>query len=69
MTEGWDGLAPAENEQPQADKLDIVYAKAFSSRKGGRCWSIYARSLLSSQAGSRVKMQVLGTPARVCAIL
>tara|TARA_B100000085_G_scaffold268260_1_gene278577 strand:+ start:591 stop:842 length:252 start_codon:yes stop_codon:yes gene_type:complete len=34
MTEGWDSLSPAENEQPQANKLDILYAKTFSSPEG-----------------------------------
>lgn len=34
MTEGWDGLAPAEVEAPKADELDIIYARAFSSEEG-----------------------------------
>jgi len=39
MEEGWDGLSPAEVEQPKAEDLDIVYAKAFKTAEGQKVLS------------------------------
>tara|TARA_R100000951_G_scaffold43007_1_gene36163 strand:+ start:1158 stop:1409 length:252 start_codon:yes stop_codon:yes gene_type:complete len=39
MTEGWEGLAPAEPEELKVDDLDLLYAKVFKSPEGQKVLS------------------------------